>query len=63
MAEVLERPIMQLTYPRYRYGEPQPDLPPVFYLSRSGNHKKLPIFVHYNGINHYNCFVPKAYPK
>ena len=63
MAEVLGRPIMQLTYPRYRDGDPQPDLRPVFSLSKCGNREKLPIFVHYNGINHYNCFVPKAYPK
>ena len=63
MGEVLDRPVMQLTYPRYRNGEVDETLKPSFYCSRTGNSNKLPIFVHYNGINHYNVFVPKAYPK
>ena len=62
MAAVLDRPIMQLTYPRYVDGVPRPDLEPKFYLSQSGSRKKLPVYVHYNGINHYNSFVPKKWP-
>lgn len=61
MSQVLDRPIMQLTYPRYVDGEAKPELGPSFFLSKGGARTKLPIFVHYNGINHYNTFVPKSY--
>jgi hypothetical protein len=62
MAEMLERPVMQVTYPRYVDGEKRPELEPRFFLSSCGSREKLPVFIHYNGINHYNTFVPKAYP-
>lgn len=62
MAEMLSRPIMQLTYPVYINGEKKTEIGPKFMLSACGNRTKLPIFVHYNGINHYNVFVPKAWP-
>lgn len=59
MAQHLDRPIMQLTYPRYVNGEKKPELEPKFMLSMSGARTKLPVYIHYNGINHYNCFVPR----
>ncbi len=62
MAAVLNRPIMQLTYPVFINGEKQPEIGPKFFLSALGSRSKLPIFIHYNGINHYNTFVPKAWP-
>lgn len=62
MAVMLERPVMQVTYPRYVDGEKRPELEPRFFLSSCGSREKLPVFIHYNGINHYNTFVPKAYP-
>lgn len=61
MAQHLDRPIMQLTYPRYVGGVKNPDLEPKFIVSKSGNRTKLPIYIHYNGINHYNTFVPRSY--
>ena len=52
-------PIMQITYPRYIDGVERPDLEPKFLiLTKSGDKTKLPIFIHYNGINHYNAIVP-----
>lgn len=62
MAEVLGRPVMQLTYPRYIDGVKQPTLEPKFMLSHNGARTKLPVYIHYNGINHYNTFVPKVFP-
>ena len=62
MAAVLDRPIMQLTYPAYINGEKCPEIGPRFCLSACGSRSNLPIFIHYNGINHYNTFVPKAWP-
>lgn len=62
MAEVLDRPVMQLTYPRYVDGVKRPELEPKFFLSTCGNRSKLPVFIHYNGINHYNTLAPKAWP-
>ena len=57
-------PIMQITYPRYVDGVPRPDLEPKFLiLTKSGDRTKLPIFIHYNGINHYNAIVPAAWPS
>ena len=55
---------MQITYPRYVAGEPRPDLEPKFLiLTKSGDRTKLPIFIHYNGINHYNAIVPATWPS
>jgi len=53
---------MQLTYPVFINGEKQLGMGPKFCLSALGSRSKLPIFIHYNGINHYNTFVPKAWP-
>ena len=53
---------MQITYPRYVDGQPRPDLEPKFLiLTKSGDRTKLPIFIHYNGKNHYNAIVPAAW--
>ena len=55
-------PIMQVIYPRHKNGVPQPDIPPkIFLLSKTGDRTKLPIFIHWNGINHYNAIVPASY--
>lgn len=59
MAQVIDRPLVQFTYPRYVNGTKRPDLPPSFYRSIGGDNTKMPVFVHYNGTNHYNVFVPK----
>ena len=56
-------PIMQVIYPVHKNGVPQPDIPPkIFLLSKTGDRTKLPIFIHWNGINHYNAIVPASYP-
>ena len=56
-------PILQVIYPIYRNGEPCPEIPPKFYfLTKTGDRTKLPIFIHYNGINHYNAIVPASWP-
>lgn len=52
-----------MTYPRYKGGVKVEDSEPSFCLSKGGDRNKLPIFVHYNGINHYNTFVPMQYPS
>ena len=55
-------PILQCIYPKYRNGEPCPEEPPKFYfLSKLGDRTKLPIYIHYNGHNHYNAIVPASY--
>ena len=62
MIESQDRPIVQCTYPRYIDGCKRPDLPPKFWVSNKGcTNQKDAIFIHYNGINHYNVFVPKQY--
>lgn len=62
-AAMLDRPVLQVTYPRYVNGEKRPDLPPAFYRSYNGSNDKLPVQIHYNGTNHYNTFVPKELPR
>lgn len=55
-------PIMQVTYPRWRNGKEDLSIPPKFYiLTKLGDRTKLPLFIHYNGINHYNALVPAAW--
>ena len=55
-------PIIQVTYPRWVNRKCRPDLEPnVFFLTSSGDRTKPPIFIHYNGINHYNAIVPAEF--
>ena len=55
-------PIMQVIYPVHKDGVPQPQIPPkIFLLSKTGDRTKLPIYIHWNGINHYNAIVPASY--
>jgi len=61
MASSTGRPIMQCTYPRYIDGECQPELPPKWTVSYMGERTQLPIYIHYNGINHYNAIVPASF--
>ena len=37
-------------------------MPKFYFLTKTGDRTKLPIFIHYNGINHYNAIVPASYP-
>ena len=46
----------------HKDGVPQPQIPPkIFLLSKTGDRTKLPIYIHWNGINHYNAIVPASY--
>lgn len=59
---MLNRPIVQVTYPRYVNGKKDLKLEPEFNFHHSGTSgKEQPVYVHYNGINHYNVFVPSTY--
>ena len=54
---------MQITYPRYVNGVCRPDLLPRFhYITTAGDRTKQPIFIHWNGYNHYNAVVPAEWP-
>ena len=55
-------PIMQVTYPIYKNGRACPELPPKWLiLTKTGDKTQLPIFIHYNGKNHYNAIVPASF--
>jgi hypothetical protein len=43
MAAMLDRPVLQVTYPMYVNGEQRPDLPPRFYRSYSGSNNTIPV--------------------
>jgi N-formylglutamate amidohydrolase len=42
-AAMLDRPVLQVTYPRYVNGKKRPELPPAFYRSYCGSNDKLPV--------------------
>lgn len=53
-----KRPIVQVTYPRMVNYELRPDLPPSVKTMCGWNFSGEPIYIHYNGHNHYNAIVP-----
>ena len=65
MSEVLKRPIVQCTYPHYPNGRRKDlSIKPDFTIKRFGLYPdKKPIFIHYNGINHFNACVPRDYKE
>ena len=53
---------MQVVYPIFKNGVAQTDIPPrVQHLTNTGDVTKPPIFIHYNGYNHYNAIVPASF--
>jgi len=63
MAGAEGRQIKQITYPCYRNGKAAPELgPKIFNCSSTGDSSKPPIYIHYNGYNHYNAIVSATPP-
>ena len=58
MSFSLKRPIKQVTFPQYVNREARPDLGPKVSTMCGWNFGGEPIYIHYNGHNHYNAIVP-----
>ena len=64
MAGAEGRNIKQVTFPCYRNGVAIPEEgPKIFNMTSTGDSSKPPIFIHYNGHNHYNAIVSVTPPE
>jgi hypothetical protein len=58
MSFSLKRPIKQVTFPQYVNGKARPELGPKVSNMCGWKLPGKPIYIHYNGHNHYNAIVP-----